>query len=106
MSILEKWDEALEMNDEPSMNECLRNDCAFTNYSQGKVLSKSEVISWAMSGDIKREKVRLLYENDEVGVEHSMVTFSDENKQAVLAFFTFKDGKIHTAETGASNLKT
>ena len=57
-----------------------------------------------MSGDIKREKVRILYENEEIGVEHSFVSFNDGNKQAVLAFVTFKDGKIHTLETGATNL--
>ena len=37
------------------MNECLHDDYAFTNYSQGKIFSKSEVIKWAMSGDINRE---------------------------------------------------
>ena len=106
MSILEKWGKALEMNDEAIMNECLHNDYAFTNYSQGKVFSKSDVIAWAMSGYIKLDKVRILYENDEVGVEHSMVSFYYGNRQAVLAFVTFKDGKIHTSETGASNIKT
>ena len=106
MSILEKWGKALEMNDEAGMKECLHNDYAFTNYSQGKIFSKSEVISWALSGDIKREKVRILYENNEVGVEHSVVSFSDGNKQAVLAFVTFKDGQIYTAETGATNIKS
>ena len=45
-----------------------------------------------------------LYENEEVGVEHSFVTFSDDSKQAVLGFFTFKDRKIYTAETGATDI--
>ena len=57
-----------------------------------------------MSGDVKREKVRTLYENEEVGVEHSFVTFSDGSKRTVLGFFTFKDGKIYTAETGATDI--
>ena len=104
MSILEKWGKAIEARDEDAMNECLHDDYAFTNYSQGKVFNKDEVIAWAMSGDIKREKVRILYENEEVGVEHSFVSFEDGNKQAVLAFFTFKDGKIHTLETGATSI--
>ena len=105
MSILKKFSEALENSNEEAMNECLHDDYAFTNYSQGKVFNKIEVIKWAMSGDIKREKVRVLYENDKVGVEHAIVSFNDGNKQAVLAFFTFKDGKIHTLETGATNLQ-
>ncbi len=104
MSILQKWAEAVDSLNEQEMNECLHDDYKFTLHSAGKVLSKSDVIDWAMSGDIKREKVRILYENEEIGVEHSFVSFNDGNKQAVLAFVTFKDGKIHTLETGATNL--
>ena len=104
MSILKKWGKAIEARDEDAMNECLHDDYKFTLHSAGKVLSKSEVIAWAMSGDINREKVRILFENDDVGVEHAFVSFEDGNKQAVLAFCTFKEGKIYTLETGASNL--
>ena len=104
MSILEKYGKALDSRDETGMNDCLHDDYKFTLHSAGKILSKSEVVSWAISGDINREKVRILFENEDVGVEHSFVSFDDGNKQAVLAFFTFKEGKIHTVETGASNL--
>ena len=104
MSILKKFSKALDTLDESTMNEYLHNDYALTNYSQGKIFSKSEVIKWAMSGDINRENVRNLFENDKVGVEHAFVSFNDGNRQAVLAFFTFKDGKIYTLETGATNL--
>ena len=86
------------------MNDCLHDDYKFTLHSAGKILSKAEVISWGMSGDIKRKNVRILFENENVGVEHAFVSFEDGNKQAVLAFFTFKEGKIYTLETGASNI--
>ena len=104
MSLLEKWAKAIESRDEGAMNECLHDDYKFTLHSAGKTLSKSEVIAWGMSGDINRKNVRILFENDEVGVEHAIVSFEDGNTQAVLAFCTFKDGKIFTLETGASNL--
>ena len=55
MSILQKYSEAFESKNENEINDCLHDDYAFTNYSQGKVFNKSEVIKWAMSGDIKRE---------------------------------------------------
>ena len=57
-----------------------------------------------MSGDINRSKVRVLFENDEVGVEHSFVTFNDGNTEAVMAVFKYKDGKIISLETGATKL--
>ena len=52
-----------------------------------------------MSGDINRDKVRVIYENDEIGVEHAFVTFNDGNKEAVMAVFKFKDGKVFALET-------
>ena len=55
MTILEKWGKAIEALDEKSMDECLHDDYQFTLHSAGKVLSKSDVIQWAMSGDISRD---------------------------------------------------
>ena len=104
MSILTKYSEAIINKDEAAMNEILHDDYKFTMHASGNVLSKQDVISWAMSDDINREKVRIIYENDEIGIEHSFVTFNDGNTQAVMAVFTFKDGKILSLETGATNM--
>ena len=104
MSILTKYSEAFINKDEDEMNEILHDDYKFTMHASGNVLSKQDVISWAMSDDINREKVRIIYENDEIGIEHSFVTFNDGNTQAVMAVFTFKDGKILSLETGATNM--
>ena len=54
MSILQKWAEAIDSLNEQEMNDCLHDDYKFTLHSAGKVLSKSDVIDWGMSGDIKR----------------------------------------------------
>ena len=104
MSLLEKYDQVFMNKDEAGMNEVLHDDYTFTMHASGNVLNKQDVMKWAMSDDINREKVRILYENDEIGVEHSFVTFSDGNKQAVMAVFKIKDGKIFSLETGATNM--
>ena len=104
MSILTKYSEAFMNKDEDSMNDILHDDYKFTMHASGNVLSKQDVISWAMSDDINREKVRIIYENDEIGIEHSFVTFNDGNTQAVMAVFKFKDGQIISLETGATNM--
>ena len=104
MSILQKYSDAFMNKDEAAMNDILHDDYKFTMHASGNVLSKQDVISWAMSDDIKREKVRIIYENDDIGIEHSFVTFNDGNTQAVMAVFTFKDGKILSLETGATNM--
>ena len=104
MSILAQYNKALKEKDEAAMNEVLHDDYKFTMHSSGKVLTKSDVIAWAMSDDINREKVRVIYENDEVGIEHSFVTFKDGNVQAVMAVLKYKDGKVIEFETGATNM--
>jgi len=104
MSILEKYNNAFMNKDEAAMNEVLHDDYKFTMHASGNVLSKQDVIKWAMSDDINRDKVRIIYENDEIGVEHSFVTFSDGNTQAVMAVFKFKHGQIISFETGATNM--
>ena len=104
MSLLAKMDAAMTAKDEAAMNEIFHDDYKFTMHASGNVLGKQDVIKWTMSDDINREKVRIIYENDEIGIEHSFATFSDGNTQAVMAVFTFKDGKILSLETGATNM--
>ena len=102
MSILNKYSNALANKDEAVMNELLHDDFKFTMHKSGNILSKSDVIKWAMSGDIKQDKVRIVYENDEVGIQHAFVTFDDGNVEAVMAVYKYKDGKIMSLETGAT----
>jgi len=104
MSILAKYTKALEAKDEAAMNEIIHDDYKFLMHASGKTLSKSDVIKWGMSGDINRDKVRIIYENDEIGVEHSFVTFNDGNTEAVMGVFKFQDGKVISFETGATKI--
>ena len=104
MSILKKYEKVFLEKDEAGMNEILHDDFKFTMHSSGNILSKSDVIGWAMSDDINEEKVRILYENDEVGIRHNFVTFKDGNTQAVMAVYKFKNGQIVSMETGATNI--
>ena len=105
MSILEKWAKAVADRDITTMSELMHDDYEFTLHSAGKILYKQDVLDWVAMDDIVATNNRILYENDEIGVNHAVVTFkSDGNVQGVLAFFRFKNGKIFRQETGASNL--
>ena len=104
MSLLAKMDAAMTAKDEAAMNEIFHDDYKFTMHASGNVLGKADVIKWAMSGDIKRDKVRVLFENDEIGVEHGFVTFNDGNTEAVMAVFKYQDGKMISLETGATKI--
>ena len=102
MSIIEKLNKAMDDKDEAALREIMHDDYAFTMHKTGNVLKKDDVVKWAMSGDIKREKARIIYENDEIGVEHAFVTFNDGNKEAVMGVYKYKYGKVIAIETGAT----
>ena len=102
MSIIEKYSGAIKNKDESTMNDLLHDDFKFTMHKSGNTLGKSDIIKWAMSGDIKQDKSRVVYANDEVGVHHAFVTFDDGNVEAVMAVYRYKDGKIISLETGAT----
>ena len=102
MSILEKYSAAIKNKDEATMNELLHDDFKFTMHKSGSILTKGYVIKWAMSGDIKQDKTRIVYENDEVGIHHAFVTFDDGNVEAVMAVYKYEDGKMISLETGAT----
>ena len=102
MSLLKRYTDAIDKKDEATMNELLHDDFKFTMHKSGNSLGKADVIKWAMSDDINQDKTRVVYENDEVGVHHSLVTFNDGNVEAVMAVYRYKDGKIVSLETGAT----
>ena len=102
MSMLQKYTDAIKNKDEASMNELLHDDFKFTMHKSGNTLGKSDVIKWAMSGDFKQDKTRVVYEINEVGIHHSFVTFDDGNVEAVMAVYKYKEGKIISLETGAT----
>ena len=102
MSILAKYNKAMEDKDEVALRDIIHDDYTFTMHKSGTVLKKDDVVKWAMSGDINRDKVRVIYENDEIGVEHAFVTFHDGNTEAVMGVFKYKDGKVISFETGAT----
>ena len=104
MFILEKFNKAIANSDANLANEIIHDDFKFLLHSSGKILGKKEVIEWLKTGDVKRSNVRILFENDVVGFEHSFVTFNDGNKEAVMSFVKFKDGKIIHQETGATKM--
>ena len=102
MSIIQKYSAAIKNKDEAAMNELLHDDFKFTMHKSGNTLNKADVIKWAMSGDIKQDKERIVYENNEVGIHHSFVTFGDGNVEAVMEAYKYKDGNIIALETGAT----
>ena len=104
MSIIEKMTKIINEGDSAGAEELIHDDFQFLMHSSGKSLSKKDVVGWVGMKDVKKSNVRILFENNEVGFEHSMVDFNDGNKEAVMTFYKFKDGKVIHQETGATKL--
>ena len=106
MSLIQKLYDAEEKKDLETYNNVLSEDFVWVKHSTGEEIPRSELSKWFMSEDApKTEKQRIIYENDEIGVSHSFVTFADGSRQAVLVVYIIKDGKIIRSETGATTLK-
>ena len=104
MSIIEKMTKIINEGDTAGAEELIHDDYQFLMHSSGKSLTKKDVVGWVGMKDVKKSNLRVLFENDEVGFEHAMVTFNDGNKEAVMTYYKFKDGKVAYQETGATKI--
>ena len=104
MSIIEKMSKIVNEGDSAGAEQLIHDDYQFLMHASGKTLSKKDVVAWVGMKDVKKSNVRVLFENNEVGFEHAMVTFNDGNKEAVMSYYKFKDGKVAYQETGATKL--
>ena len=104
MSIIEKMTKIINDGDTTEAEQLIHDNFKFLMHSSGNSLSKKDVVEWIGKKDVKKNNVRILFENKEVGFEHAMVTFTDGNKEAVMTYYKFQDGKIVHQETGATKL--
>ena len=85
--------------------KCHHEDYELVIHSTGEV-KKMEDIDWDQMMDwmvaVNAEKLRCIYENDDILISHSFVSFPDGTSEAVLVCFTLSDGKIIRSETGAT----
>jgi hypothetical protein len=106
MSLMEKFIEAINSKNVELLDEIIHDDYTFNMNNGSGLLSKGDVIAWSMSDSFSRDEQRIIYENSDIGVEHAVVSFSNGTpSEAVISVHVFKDGKIISTETGATELK-
>ena len=100
------YNEAWEKGDVDALTEIIHDDFVFNPHVGGITMGKSDLLGFAgADGSPRSENDRILFENDSVGVAHSIVHFSNGSaSEAVMSFMKFKDGKIISMETGATPL--
>jgi ketosteroid isomerase-like protein len=106
MSVIAAYNEAWDNGDVEALEALIHDDCVFNPHVGGMTMSKSDILGFVKSGNTPTsENNRILYENDEVGVAHSIVHFANNSdSEAVMSFMRFKEGQIISMETGATPL--
>jgi hypothetical protein len=110
MSLFEKMKTASENRDVNSYLECIHDDFIFVRHQTGAEMSKEEwspmLTAMMQSDKLEIKGQRCLYENDEILVTHSMISFPDGTSEAVMVVNQVKDGKVVRAETGATPINS
>jgi hypothetical protein len=106
MSLFDKWWDAANSLDRTKMAELLDDSFIFVRHNTGEEWSKDKFLD-AMMTDVRdktaSEGRRLIYENDQIIVSHSVLD-GPMGKNAVMLVRLVKDGKIIRAETGMTPL--
>lgn len=105
MGIISDYHAAFEAGSIEEMEKILHDDCLFIPHVGDARMTKQDMLGFLGSGMVTIENNRILYENDEIGVDHSIAHFANgSTSEAVLTFYQFKDGQIFRVETGATPL--
>ena len=109
MAVFEKMRDARRAGDVKAYTDLMHDDCVFVRHQSGTTMNKAEVTEllqnmMANGGSFGEE--RCVYENDDILVLHSINDYPDGSREAVLAAYSLKDGKITRLETGATPLSS
>ena len=110
MSFFEKWEAAINNKDLDGMAELMHPGWTMVMHSTGKVIHLNEwketFGKFIASDKFQRDKNRCIYENDEIMVSHSFVTFPNGTIDAVMYVGILKDGKLFRVETGSTPINS
>ena len=108
MGLYEKYKQAMDDSDVDAYLALLHDDFNVVFHKSGKSFSKDEwtsMVTGMMANDkFIQESSRCIYENDDILVEHSFMSYPDDSREAVMLIAMKKDGKIVRMETGATSL--
>ena len=108
MSVYEKLTQLMANRNVDAYIDLLHEDFTVVFHKSGNSFGKEEWSSMAremMANDkFIQESTRCVYENSEILVEHSFMSYPDNTREAVMMVAKLKEGKILHMETGATAL--
>jgi uncharacterized protein (TIGR02246 family) len=110
MAIYEKIRAAWDARDPEAYLALMDESCEFVRHQSGHVMTKADMADMfrrmMASEKMKISDHRLIYENDDILVTHTINDYPDDTREAVLLAYTLENGKIVRVETGATPLVT
>lgn len=104
--IYQKMVAAQDARDTEALMSLMTEDFVMVSHQHGIERSKSEfrsMVSTMMASDqLEIQHQRLVYENDDILVEHSFMAFADGSKEAILAVWHKRNDQLARVETGAT----
>tara|TARA_B100000902_G_C27031379_1_gene774677 strand:- start:123 stop:449 length:327 start_codon:yes stop_codon:yes gene_type:complete len=106
------YDKMVENNENRDVNaflDMIDEDFVMVSHQNRTERTKQEfadMVRAMMSSDsLEVTDQRCVYENDDILVEHSYMSFPDGSKEAILAVWTKRNDKFVRVETGATPIK-
>ena len=110
MSLFEKIKQAAAQKDADKWIGHYHPDFQFVRHQTGTTMNRDQIYGMIKSmftnDAVVQSDHRCIYENDQVLIEHSVMDFPDNSREAVLVVHLLKDGKIFRSETGATPINT
>ncbi|ADE39713.1 nuclear transport factor 2 family protein [Candidatus Puniceispirillum marinum] len=108
MGLYDKLNQTMDNRDVDAYTHLLHDDFTVVFHKSGNSFPKDEWCSMVkeMMANEKfvQESSRLVYENDDIIVSHSFMSYPDDSREAVMLVAMLKDGKVIRMETGATSL--
>ena len=108
MTMYEKLNKTMLNRDVDAYQDILHKDFTVVFHKSGNSFAKGEWIEMVRgmmaNENFIQESSRCVYENDEIIVAHSFMSYPDDTREAVMLVAMLKDGKIIRMETGATSL--
>ena len=110
MSIFTHIQTAMEEGNAEKWLDLYHPDFQFIRHQSGSTMNRDQIYEMIKqmfaSGAVVQHNHRCVYENEDILVEHSIMDFPDESREAVLVVHLIKGGKIIRTETGATPMST
>lgn len=104
--IYQKMAAAQDARDTEALMALMTEDFVMVSHQHGLERTKSEfrnmVETMLASDHLEIQNQRLIYENDDILVEHSFMAFADGSREAILAVWHKRNDQLARVETGAT----